>query len=235
MKRYDATREILRLRRENRMLRRRLGEDVTFHAGRDEPSPEERLRLSAFRNEPYNSYFSYLVSRVTHSESWRLVNTVTRLSRRYLFLARTARMALYLWRIIDAGAALVVMVAVFAILLPVLLTAALATLIISLVSSRSANAKIKAELERDVTVFFAGDGQMQKNGFFAGTVREAAARGTVIVVSPHFFDPRGLGGRGYYVCTRREEPGVWLVRRSYYYYLRRTLLEGYAGKITYVR
>ena len=62
--------------------------------------------------------------------------------------------------------------------------------------------------------------------FRANACAMAAEKGvTVLVVSPYLLSARGLGGRGGYFTARKEADGLYLVRKHYFFILRRRVLD----------
>ncbi len=236
MKTFNVLKELIRLRRENRELRRRLagnGEMNTVSDGGQ--SCEQFFYTSSYINADYSNYFSYLVSRIKRSRPGRLVKSISGYSRKYFIFTRILRYSLYVWRVIDASAAVVISVLLFAIFLPIVLIAAFFVLAVSLFGSRAQNRRILRELDGTVTILFAQGDQLCHDSFFAGVAREAARAGTVFVVSPLFFGTRGLTKKRFYICARKEENGIWILRRHYFYYIMRTLLSQHEGKIRILR
>ncbi len=54
----------------------------------------------------------------------------------------------------------------------------------------------------------------------------------VLVVSPYVLSDRGMGGRGAFFTARKETEGVYLVRRHYFFILRRRVLDAVDAQIT---
>ncbi len=72
--------------------------------------------------------------------------------------------------------------------------------------------------------------------FFVRQARDMAATPgeTVLVVSPYLLSRRGLGGRGAYFTARHEGGDVYILRRHYYFILRRRVLDAMAEGYTVV-
>jgi hypothetical protein len=233
-KTYRMAKEILSLRRENRKLRRKLDEHGMSSSDSDS-AYERRFYDSADNNRNFKTYFAYVLSSIKRSSPWQIFSSISEYSRKYFLLARICRYAIYIWRIIDTSAAILLFVLVASVVLPLILLSAIIVLFVALVLRRRANRCLCRELGQSVTLFYAGRGQLGSEGFFSGVVKEAAQKGSVIVVSPHFFSPRGMSSNGFYVCARSEGGGVWIVRRHYLYYLMRTLLSDGTRRICVVR
>ena len=56
----------------------------------------------------------------------------------------------------------------------------------------------------------------------------------VLVVSPYPLSSRGLGGKGGFFTARREAEGLYLVRRHYFFMLRKRVLDALEQDITVV-
>lgn len=236
IKKFNLLKELIRIKRENRELKRRLAGSADIDRRADGGRDHEQLFYASYYiNADYSSYFSYLVSKIKSSRPGRLLKSISGYSRKYFVFTRILRYSLYIWRVIDASAALVIAALLLAVFLPIVLIAAAFVLAVSVFGSRRQNHRISRELVGSVTVLFAYDEQLRTDSFFAGVAREAASAGTVFIVSPLFFGTRGLTKKSFYVCAREEEDGIWILRRHYFYYIMRTLLSRYKGKIRILR
>ncbi len=236
IKTVKLLKELVRLKRENRELKRRLAGNGEIYRRADEGKDSEQIfYTSSYINADYSNYFSYLVSRIKRSRPGRLFKSISGYSKKYFVFTRILRYSLYVWRVIDASAAVVISVLLFAIFLPIVFMAAAFVLAVSVFGSRRQNKQILRELDGTVTVLFAQEEQLGSDSFFAGVAREAAEVGTVFIVSPLFFGLRGLTKKRFYICARKEEDGIWILRRHYFYYIMRTLLSQYKGKIRILR
>ena len=56
----------------------------------------------------------------------------------------------------------------------------------------------------------------------------------VLVVSPYPVSPRGLGGKGSFFTARKEAEGIYLVRRHYFFMLRKRVLDAMGQNITMI-
>ena len=68
-------------------------------------------------------------------------------------------------------------------------------------------------------------GEAIKNPFLVQNARELATRGTVLLISPYWLAARGIYPHGFYCTVRREAPQILLVRRYYFFSLRRHVLK----------
>ena len=81
---------------------------------------------------------------------------------------------------------------------------------------------MKRQLEdRRVYVFFGIDSPFGQGNAMSFAERENSA---VLIVSPFWVSPRGLGRRKPYLNVRQERAHVYLIRRYFFFSLRKKLL-----------
>jgi hypothetical protein len=151
----------------------------------------------------------------------------------YLRRLRVVQTALSLAVAIGAVAA----VAAFsAAMLPFLVLGTAVTALLAALRSRRMNRLLRQALEyRHVRVLVpAGKSALRENSFFIRNAQSMAAeRGeAVVVISPYLLSPKGLGGKGWYFTARKEADGLFLVRRHYFFLLRRRVLDALGGSVT---
>ena len=164
-----------------------------------------------FRNTPLYAHWKRLLS-------WlRRFRTVT-------VVLRTVGV---IFAILEAGALVVLSTALFLVILPLAVAFMLGILITAAIESVRSNRFMAKKLQRGrACVLF-----MPHNpgAFFAQNASSLAARGyTVLIVSPYLVLSGGLAKtapkNGFYTTLRRESDGVYLVRRYYFFSLRRHVL-----------
>ena len=100
------------------------------------------------------------------------------------------------------------------------------------------NRRLRAELAgRHLYVFAVSDENSLKAGsFFRGNAHMLADQPdcAVLVVSPHNIGTDGLGGKGFYLTARQECPHLYIVRRHYFFNLRRRVLRQTDAHMTVV-
>ena len=161
------------------------------------------------------------------------VQVITRL---VLYLRRVQVVRMTATVLLAAGAALLVAI-LSAALLPFLFFGTGVLSILALLQSRRMNRKLRQALDgRRVRVFIPPrGGALNANSFFIRNARAMADEGVaVIVVTPYLVSVRGLGGRGGFFTARREADGLYLVRRHYFFFLRRHVLDSLEEPITVV-
>lgn len=167
----------------------------------------------------------YLWHSLTQNSLWMLSRRILEWLRRFRIAAFLLRAATLIWSVLQAGTAVILSTLVLLIALPLLTSLMLGILLTTLLEARKCNRFLLEKTEgKTVYVLFLP----QKNSaFFAANVRDLARdpSRTVILVSPYWISSRGLEGKGYFYCTlRRETESVYLIRRTYFFALRRRVL-----------
>ncbi|MBR6708622.1 MAG: hypothetical protein IKL84_02970 [Clostridia bacterium] len=230
-------RRIRALQAENSRLRRRLEEiDRTAHTNRgDDTTDEIRTRLHAVaddeRSLSLRHYPAYLLARLRATSLWVHWQRVLRAFRRWRIFTATIRVLLIAFTWLETGAFFLVYAAVVLLALPLLLLSGAILLTVGLLEHRQYNARLARQLaDKHVYLFFPDSRTLKaSHDYLCGMVRDFAARPdtAVIVVSPYFWSGRGLADRRPYVTLRCEAVGdvcLYLVRRHYYFSLRRHVL-----------
>ncbi|MBQ7335357.1 MAG: hypothetical protein IJW92_02655 [Clostridia bacterium] len=126
--------------------------------------------------------------------------------------------------VVETGALVLLSTVLFLIVLPLLIALMLGILLTALLESRRTNRMLKAETDgKRVDVLFL---PTQDSTFFKGNITSRAAdpNCAVIVVSPHWLKTRGLNPGKFYCTARKEAPHVYLVRRYYFFSLKKRVL-----------
>lgn len=249
----DLSAELAKLRAENESLYHRIDElevkllkmksDGGAMAGGDGVSHEwyKEVRQSRLMSVKY--YPRYLIELVKSTSFYNVYMRILAYFRRFRLFSTIFKVLtkIVIWA--ETSAVFIVSFsAVILIVLPVTGVLFIASLLIALFGSKKANERVADAVNgKKVYVFFGNRRQMKKNGaessFFYENVRSFASEGSVcLVVSPYFFRKSGFGGEGAYFTERNEYGGVYMVRRNYYFVLRRTVLGAKNGArdITFV-
>lgn len=239
--------DILRLERENSLLRHRNSEleaelerlrySMGMDNGKDDiPKMWRNAARRAFLMGSRN-YFKYLVSLVKSTSFWGVLQKGISHFRKFRLLSAIFRIATRIAVWAESGVAIVAWLSFSVFMLPVIGVLSFVSLFIALFRSRSANHSFTDILrDKRVYVLFAARGQLKKGDgkgtFFYENARELASDGSVVlVVSPYFFGRFGVGGSGFYVTAREECENVYMVRKNYFFMLRRIVLEMVAAEI----
>lgn len=242
--------DIARLKRENAGLNRRINEleneinrlrfDMGFEVGKDDISKlwyQEVKRASAMSSR---GYLGYVASSVKGTSVWSFFRKGIRHFRRFRLLSFLFRMATKIAVFAESGVALVAWLSFSLFMLPFILVLAIVTFIIGIFRSRKTNGILLEKLrDKKVYVLFADRKQLPKNrdqeSFLRKNAEDLARDGSVVVVvSPYYFSSRGLGEDRAYVTARREFEGVYIVRKNYFFMLRRRVIKTVAAEIVVI-
>ena len=177
------------------------------------------------------SYPRYLFDIVNASSPMRLIKKIT------LFFRRM-RLVRLVVSVSAAISATVLLLPMYVIVLPIMLALTGLTAFSSLFFASRMNRRLRAELAgRHLYVFAVSDENSLKAGsFFCGNAHMLADQPdcAVLVVSPHNIGTDGLGGKGFYLTARQECPHLYIVRRRYFFNLRRRVLRQTDAHMTVV-
>lgn len=243
-----ALREKLkRYRAENAALRQQIADLQKEHAHVVAPTPSsdtatapdaattraQRLFRSQGRRAHHfgkRTYFRFLIECFTDSSfylQWRKILAFARRIR----LARTVGLVLtFVLAAAQTSALFVVFSAAYLVALPFLVMGSGIGLFISVLHSRSVNRRLRHALNgchvRILLPSKAVSFCPARRAFFFASARSMAAEPNtaVIVVSPYALSTKGFGSRRLFFTARCEGPRLYLVRKSYYFILRRHVL-----------
>ena len=196
--------------------------------------PEDRLLSETNRHVRYyrkSSFFRYMVDSFRESAFMRFVTKLR------LYLKRFRRAQAVIPIVLAAGA--MVAVAFVSPLATLILAAAiiLPTTFILLRFHRM-NRILRQELrDRRIRILIPPlKSALADGSLFIRNARAMAAEDkvTVVVVTPQPLSRRGLGGRKAFFTARKEAEGLYLVRRHYFFTLRRKVLDVLDGEITVI-
>ena len=141
--------------------------------------------------------------------------------RRIRMISILIRVVSVIFSVLQTGALVLLTTAVLFILLPILLLLILVGTIAALADRRRSLRILERELTgKRVYVFFCIRG-----GFGESNARALAREGntTVLVVSPYWISPAAFGSHRPFVNLRREEEALFLIRRYFYFSVRKRL------------
>ena len=168
----------------------------------------------------YRSFLAYAYDLVRHTRLVALWQRILTLLRRVRLLTVTVRLLALLFSLLQTGTLLLLSTALLLVLLPLLLLAMIVTLTVALFQSGKSNRLLRERTrERPIYVLFPAK---ECSPFFEGNVRSLAAQGAIVlIVSPYWLSGKGLQRKGFYSTVRREAEGVYLLRRYYFFSLKK--------------
>lgn len=195
---------------------------------------EDRLLDRANRHARYyrkRSFFRYLWDSFRESSFMRVVRRIRRYLRRFQLMQTVIPILL-------AAAAVVAVTFVSPVATLILVAAIVAPAAFIVWRFRLANRVLLRELGgRRIRIVIPPEKRsLEPHSFLMRNARAMAAeeKVTVIVVTPYVFSQRGAGGEGAFFTARKEADGLYMVRRHYFFTLRRKVLDLLDGEITVI-
>ena len=184
------------------------------------------------RMTAHRFFFGYLYDHFTHTSLYTHWKDLQKLIRRFRTFTFVLRIISILLTVVQTGALVLLSTVLFLIVLPVLLALMLGILLTALLESRRSNRKMKHLLERKkIYVIFLST---ERNAFLWQNAQSLAAEGhAVIAVSPYLIGTQGMRRRGFYCTVRHESENVFLIRRYYFFSLRKHVLNGLSTTYIY--
>ncbi len=177
------------------------------------------------------SYVRYLIQTVKESTLGLIIRRMSRYLRRLRLIRMVAA-------IVSAILVALLLSAVFIAVLPFLILFTLSALAAVLFRAEKANRLMKKSLSgKHIRVIIAPDTVTFRDNTFLERSAEAMATApdtAVLVVTPHLFSSRGLGGKGMFFTVRKEQENLYLIRRAYLFILRRRVLDSLDKDITFM-
>lgn len=243
-----ANDEILReLKAENRLLRqevsvlkRELEDAREKRFRRKDTDPNRALLAHQAQNEVLFSkkrYFTYIFQLITSTSVFNLYKKILAFLRRYSFISMTLRIVLAVLTVLQSSAIIVIATSASFLSLPFILVCSYAVFFFAHFHRKRNDANNKKLLaHKHIFVFFPPKRRaLFPDSFFSGMVAELAKKEDhiCIVVSPHFWRNRGLfGNKKLYRFSRVEGERILLVRRQYYFMLKKNIFNEVSNEIT---
>ncbi len=194
------------------------------HAKRAEHVTQEssqNRKLTAHR-----FFFGYAYDLLVHTSLYRQWQSLLRTVRRFRAVAFTLRVLTFVLTVVETGALVILSTAVFLVILPLATALTLGLLLTALLESKRTNRYFSKELTgKHVYVLFLSE---ESSLFFWQNAKSLAQdeQSAVIVVSPYWISAKGLRKAPFYCTARQEYPNLYLIRRYYFFRLRKQVLGG---------
>ena len=228
------------LRQEVSALKHELAHAQTGPQKRKNAAPHEALLVHQAQNEVLFSkkrYFTYIFQLIGFTSVFHIYKRILAFFRRYSFISTTLKILLAVLTVVQSSAIFVLATSASVVLLPFMLLVSYAAFFLAHFN-RKRNDAVNKELLRHkrIFVFFPPKKRaLCQDSYFSGMVKELseAPDHICIVVSPHFWRNRGLfGNNKYYRFSRAESESILLVRRQYYFMLKKNILHESENEIT---
>ena len=145
------------------------------------------------------------------------------LFRRLRVVTLTVRIFSFFFAVLQTGTLVLLSATVLLVVVPLLLTSALVILLCAAIAAHRTNQILAQKLTgQRVCILFP---TRLDSPFLIQHIMDMRERGYVLVlVSPHLFSPTGTWKRRFYTTAREERAMVFLVRRYYYFSLKKRVL-----------
>lgn len=210
-----------------------------FHASSDLPHTSFDRQALNVRLFSRKSYTSYLAGLIANTSIFQLYRKIIVYARKYALITTTLKILSFIFSFLQTGAIFVIAASLFVVSLPFTFIGGYAALIFTFFGNKKLKKKTAQMLEgKKIAVFFTQKGRsLDDSSFFAGMVRELCDRtdGVAIIVSPYFFSPRGItDNRRFYLSLRNETDNIIIVRRHFFFTVRRKMLKERGEDITII-
>ncbi len=168
-------------------------------------------------------FLGYAYALLREAPLYRQWQSLLAYIRKFRTIAFVLRIVSILFTVIETGALVILSTLLFLVLLPIGTALMLGILLTALLESRKTNRTLGARIaKKPCSVLFLS---RSDNPFLEKNALDLASRGhTVLIISPYWITPRGLHRGKFYCTARREANGIYLVRRYYFFSLRKHVL-----------
>lgn len=207
----------------------------SFSTGISEDFFERIQNEKAFKNRNYLFYLSSLLQR---SHGYHLWHRYLTFFRKFKLISLLFRLYSYFLVLLQLGTAFFVVILGFLLLLPILLLGAGLVIFSSLLLYRRENKNMGPILKTQNTlVFFPTRGnELAEGSFFRSHIEEISKRpdSLILIVSPYFWSGKGITGTRFYFLLRKEKENVYMVRKHYYFSLKKAVLNKNPNSLTLI-
>lgn len=229
------------LKHEIKVLRLELEErNGFFDISTEENDFHARLKQHAHNERVFSRkrYSAYVWDQIRQTPLFQLYSRVIHAIRRYTFWRTTFRVVLAIVTAIQSGALFLLFASFFLVSIPLTLVISHATLILTFLFGRRIHSVNQSRMrEKEIVVFFPPKkNALRKDSFFNGMVREEASKKNrfCVIVSPYFWSAKGLDGtkKKPYLASRLERENILIVRRHYYFTIKKRIFATSQAHIT---
>lgn len=216
--------ELERLRRENAFLRSRVKSTVT----KDEST-------ALFESK---GYFSYLWKVIKSHSAYKLFEKYSGYFSRFRLISRIIRISAFIFIALQTSAILFIAAVILAVVIPPIILGFAALLLLSAVRLRRDGRLLRKKIAgKKVILFFPPRHcELGVGSFLYRNISELADRGyAVIAVSPFMISQRGLSeSKKPYANIRIEGERIFTVRRQYFFFINKRILQKHEKRVIYI-
>ena len=242
-----AEEKIDALEQENKRLRAELDRykydktiNDSIYARHRERSWQLSLRQGALKKELFErkNFASYLFGTLKSRTLFLYYQKFIFILRKYAFVTTTLKILLVLWTALQSSALFVLFTGSLAIVAPITTIFSYIAIFLTFLGRKNLNRRMKQTLGgKRITVFFPQKGRaFAQDSYFKGMVNATASENAaVVVVSPYYFDTKGVSvSKRYYLAARHESENVILIRKHYFFTFKKHVLSDASDDITYI-
>ncbi len=236
--------KLLRLRaqlKQEKEKNKRLRERLASRANRETVAdmiPAELARRAAeadaFRQKNFISYLIALIRRNTFYRTWK---KYIGYFRRLTLVSTTLQIIGYIFTLVQTGTVFFLALTAVLISLPLLIALSAGTYLVALCRAPRDTRILEATLaDKRILAFFPSRGEAFSRGNFwkKNILSLSNADTAILLVTPYFFAGKGLHGKTrFYLNFKEDSPGIYLIRRYYFFSLRR-LLRSASERVTLI-
>ena len=217
------------------LLKKTKNNKVSFLSGDSQKINERATNDRAFQN---NNYLLYLSSSLQKTPWYHLWHQYLSIFRKFKLISLLFRLYSYLLVLLQLGTAFFVIILGVLMLFPILLLGAGVVIFSYLLLYRRENNNMEPVLKHKNTVIFfpTRGGELADESFFRAHITELSARPntTILIVSPHFWSGQGITGNRFYFLIRKETENVYILRKHYYFSLKKVVFSQKLCSLTLV-
>ena len=177
---------------------------------------------------------AFCVSLIRRTRVFRIWEKLIKYVRRFRLVTAAFRQFPWILLLINTNTLLYAVAGAALFLLPFIIIGLVSLVTSASIRYRRLNAAMRRYLEgKTVYIFFpTKGGEFAAGRFWRGNIANLAAqkKTAVLVVSPFLLSPQGLNDGGFYFNLRGERPHVFVVRRHYFFSLRKNVLSRLSGR-----
>ena len=236
------------LKKENKRLRAELDRykyDQTINdsilARHHEKSWQLSLRQGSLKKDLFErkNFASYLFGTFKNRTFFLYYQKFIYILRKYTFVTTTLKILLLIWTLIQSSALFVLFTGSIALIAPFTIFFSYVMIFLTFLGRKKLNRRMKQTLkDKKITVFYPPKGQaFASHSYFKSFVSSTAAApdSVAVVVSPYYFNSKGLSrSKKYYLAARFESDNVILIRKHYFFTFKKHVLSGASDNVTYI-
>ncbi len=184
------------------------------------------------------NYTRFLFGRLKSRSVFGYYQRLIYLIRKYTFVTTSLKVLSFIWAFIQSSAVFLIIAGAMAIIAPITIIFSYIAIVASLFARKKLNSKMRRLLaKKKITVLFPSPKAFSKRSYFRKMISDISKEKNafVIIVSPYYFSPKGIGDSGrYFLALRRENDNTVMVRNHYFFTLKKKLFNTHSDRLTFI-